>query len=194
MGFRVPILRRLFHLTGGSMIPLAGLLVPQRELLMVVGAAFLALVVLEGVRLTVGNVNTIFIRALAPVLKAEEARKPTGATYLVASTLIAFFIFDAHVAVLSLLFVAVGDPVAGVVGEWIGRYRIGRKTLEGSLALLGASLAAGFAVVGVTGLSSFWIVPVGALVAAVVELSPVPLDDNLTVPLASGLAMTLLLG
>ena len=33
-----------------------------------------------------------------------------------------------------------------------------------------------------------------AAVAALVELSPFPLDDNLTIPIASGAAMTLLLG
>ncbi len=32
----------------------------------------------------------------------------------------------------------------------------------------------------------------GALVAAVVELLPLPVDDNLSGPLAAGLAMTLL--
>jgi glycerol-3-phosphate acyltransferase PlsY len=98
------------------------------------------------------------------------------------------YAFDKPVAVAALAFLVVGDTTAAIVGKSIGRIPIFGKTLEGSLACFLVCLAVG------------WIIPelslkqavAGAAMATLVELLPVPLDDNLRIPLAAGFTMTLI--
>jgi dolichol kinase len=44
-------------------------------------------------------------------------------------------------------------------------------------------------VIGSATLASPWLALIGALVATVAEALPVPMDDNMRVPIVSGLAM-----
>jgi dolichol kinase len=96
-----------------------------------------------------------------------------------------FLLFGRDIAVASLFFLAVGDPVASAVGQRWGRVRIRYKTLEGSLAFFLFSCAGG-AILGSTVLSlGLSAIIAGALLAALAELLSFHLDDNLTIPLAS---------
>ena len=60
-----------------------------------------------------------------------------GSTYMMASSLIVFLFFEKEVAILALLYIAVGDPLAGTLGKRFGRIKIGSKSLEGTLAFEG---------------------------------------------------------
>src|SRR4030042_264996 len=75
--------------------------------------------------------------------------------------------------------------MAALVGRGIGRIRIFRKTLEGSLAFLVSSLL----IVWVyPDLNRFW-GSLAALCATLIELLPIQVDDNLTIPLVAGALM-----
>ena len=112
-----PLGRRLFHLIAGSGIPLAGIFAPQPELAASVAVLALISLGLDLVRFRMAGLNRLFLRWLAPLLKHDEDRKITGASYMLAAALIAFLIFDRQVAVLALLFLALGDPAAALVGS-----------------------------------------------------------------------------
>ena len=140
-------------------------------------------------RFQVGWLNRQFLRWLAPLLKGDEGQHITGATYMVIAGLAAFLLFDAPVAVASLLFLSLGDPAAALVGRMTPGPRVFGKSPGGTGAFLVVSLA----VVGVLAASGtvdyHWGLVVGAAVAALVELVPLPPDDNFTIPLVSGAAM-----
>ncbi|MBF8267392.1 MAG: hypothetical protein HW388_900 [Dehalococcoidia bacterium] len=189
----IPVQRRVFHLIAASLFSIPGFFFQQREMVIAASIALLVFSAMEVMRLYFHSVNGTFVRLTAPLLKGEEVEGITGATYVVVSSLILFVLFDTRVAALSLLFLAVGDPAAGLVGERMGRRRIGQKSLEGSLAFLLISVVAASVVVALGGFAPLWIALVGAVVAMLVELIPLPLDDNLTVPLACGGAMSLLM-
>jgi dolichol kinase len=89
----------------------------------------------------------------------------------------------------AILYLAWGDPAAEVSGRRWGRPGQ-RKTLAGSLACLGACLAAGAVGIFAGGLSP-WAALAGAVVATLVERWSPPPDDNLWIPIASGLAILL---
>jgi dolichol kinase len=74
------------------------------------------------------------------------------------------------------------DGAAAIVGKSFGRRRlIGKKTLEGTLALICVAFVVSVWFVG-------WAVAlIGAVIAGLVELMPV--DDNLSIPIFLGLAM-----
>ena len=130
------------------------------------------------------------MRWLRPVLKETEDRRITGATYIAISALVAFLVFDKPVAIVALFFLSLGDPVAALVGSRMGGARVFGKSPAGTLAFLAVGVATA-SLLSVAGVVSFhWALAAGAGVAAAVELAPSILDDNLTIPLISGAAMT----
>ncbi len=108
------------------------------------------------------------------------------------ASLIAFLVFPRDVAVLALSFLAVGDAVATIVGKQIGKRRLFGKTLEGDLACIVSCAVVGF-VFHYVGLGvPLLTILVGIVAATIAEVMPIPINDNLTVPLFAGVAMTLM--
>ena len=187
------IYRHAFHLLAGSSIPVAGLYAPASWMVWgLVGASVVALVA-EAVRAVLPAFNDALMRAI-PLFRPAERSRVTGATFLILAAMVSFVWFDREVAVLSLLFVSVGDPAAAIVGSRSKRGRLFGKSLAGSLAFAVAAGAAAALTALHPDVPMAWWVGVGVLVSAIVELLPMPLDDNFTVPLAvAGVMATLAL-
>ncbi len=149
---------------------------------------------LDLLRFRMAGLNQLFLRWLAPLLKQTEDRKITGASYMLAAALIAFLAFDRQVAVLALFFLALGDPAAALVGSRMPGPRLYGKSPGGTAAFAGVSMLVVLALSLTGGVDYHWSLLVGGVVAALVELAPLPVDDNLTIPLASGAVMQLLIG
>ena len=154
------------------------------------GAALLV----EAVRLRLPGINSLLVSRFALLLKDTESRKVTGATYFILSALAVFLLFDKPIAVAALLFLSLGDPAAALVGRRAPGIRFFGKSPIGTLAMALAAL-------GITGVLSaagvvdrHWGLYVGAVSAGMTELLPLPVDDNVTIPLVSGGVMTLLVG
>ena len=154
------------------------------------GGVLLSLAVDVG-RQRAGFFNRAYLGIFRSVLKPTEATDITGATYLLIAIFFAFYFFGMEVALPVLMFVAVGDPAAALIGSRCPGPRIWGKSPLGSLAFIAASLAV-WAILVAAGFGAWsWPVVITAAVAAAVEFMPLPLDDNLTVPLAAGGFMTL---
>ena len=181
-----PWQRRLFHAAVGSGIPIAAWFLPDPLPILLTGILGLASLALDLTRFRVPWLNRLFLMWLRPLLKQEEAGRVTGATYLLIAACLCFLFFDKSIAVAVLLFLSLGDPAAALVGSSVTGPRIFGKSPLGTLAFILASLAVIAALVasGVTQFNA--VLVVAAVVAGLVELAPLPLDDNLTVPLASG--------
>lgn len=134
--------RRLFHLLAGSSLPLAILFLPaDAARWLLIGGSVLA-VSAEVLRGLIPNVNDWMVRRL-PFFKASERREVTGATYLWLSATLLAFAFEKDVAVLALLFLAVGDPAAALIGVRDHRARVFGKSLAGTFAFACVALGAG---------------------------------------------------
>ena len=183
--------RRVFHLLAGSCLPLGILLLPLDTVEWLLIAGSLTAVAAEVLRGLVDSVNDWMVRRL-PFFKEAESRQITGATYMLLSATFLVFVFEKEVAVLALLFLSVGDPFAALIGVRDHRARRFGKSLAGSTAFAVVALGAGLlATLHPDVPLAWWIVP-GAVVAALTELAPLPLDDNLTVPIVAAAAMALL--
>ena len=183
-----PIWRRLFHLIAGSSVPVAGIFAPEER--MVIALAVLAAggLLLDLLRFRISWLNQVFLRWLAPLLKPEEGHRITGATYMLIAAVMVFYFFGTTIAVAAMMFLALGDPAAAVVGRRTPGPRIWGKSPGGTAAFVAVALVV--AVLGGTGAVDYhWGLLVGAVVAGLVELAPLQLDDNLTVPLVAGAAM-----
>lgn len=191
--------RRAFHLCAALVIPVVAIGLGYKAAVYTAAIAAAVLASVEALRLAVPAVNVRAVAWLGPLLKPREKRTPTAATYLALASLAVLLLFGIPVATLALAYTALGDPAAGIVGTRYGRLRVrafgrrlGGKSVEGTLAFLGVSTAAatGLWAAGVYG--TLWPALVGAAAAALVEFLPVPLEDNVTVPLASAAVMWLL--
>ena len=184
-----PVWRRLFHLIAGSIIPVAGIFLPWLVIIILATGLMLISLGLDLTRISLPFFNRIFLSVLSPFLKKIEDRRITGATYMLIATVVAFLVFEQTVAVVALLFLSVGDPMAALVGSRTPGPRIFRKSPGGTLAFVGGSLLVVLVLVGSGFTHYHWGFIAGAVIAAGVELAPVPLDDNLTIPLLTGTAL-----
>jgi dolichol kinase len=133
-------------------------------------------------------------------MRPHERADLLGSTCLLISSTMTVLIFPKAVAIAALCLLIGGDTAAALVGKRFGRVRVfGSKTLEGTLAFIAVGIALNQAVsLAMARLepdATGWLTPaavaIGALVGAVVEAVPLPIDDNFAIPILSGVAMVL---
>ncbi len=191
---------------GRKSIHLAGLILPVVYLFMDKSMILVFVGVLAGVAITVElgkwrspHFSALFFRAFGALLRRHEHKGAiTGATHYLISALLCILCFDKHLAIVCIFFMVLGDTAAALVGKMWGRTKlIGKKSLEGSAACFIVCTVSALFLLSLFGSDtqadsevSIIVVAVGgAFVATTVELLPLRLDDNLTVPLISGAAM-----
>ncbi len=177
--------RRVFHMCGGLIIPVVGLLARYDIFLVTLIIVTVVAIVIDLVRLKSGALNQFFIRFARPLLRPKEVIRVNGSTYLLIASTIAFLLFKKPIAATALVFLGIGDPVAGIIGTKWGRIKIMQKSLEGSSAFFLAAFIAGALLASITHIPLPFIA-LGALCATIVELLSLSINDNLTIPLISG--------
>ncbi len=180
--------RKLLHLLA-VFIPVGYYLWPSeaQAKALLVGSMIVAIAV-DTFRLGEPRYRNLLHSLSGELIRPGEKTNLLGSTCLLISSAITVFLFSKEVAVAALCFLIVGDTVAALVGRRFGRIHLfGRKTVAGSLALFVSTVGVGSLIPGLSGGT----VLAGAVVAAVVEALPLPLDDNFSIPILSGVAMTL---
>ncbi|MCX6817996.1 MAG: SEC59/DGK1/VTE5 family protein [Candidatus Aenigmarchaeota archaeon] len=117
----------------------------------------------------------------------KDANPFMGAMFFYIGCTIAFIVFPFNIASAAGAMLAVGDSLSTIVGTRLGRHKIGKtnKSFEGSAACFVGSLLAGVIFVAPH------IAVLGAIAAAAAELLP-KINDNLSIPVVSGLVMLIL--
>jgi dolichol kinase len=142
--------------------------------------AFLGVLGLDLLRLRAAPVARWFAPRVGPYLRPAERRGPVLAVHFLTGTgVLLAAVAPRPIAATALAYLVLGDAAAALVGRRLGRSRWGAKSLEGSLACFLVCVGIGaltlpqhpVAIVG------------GALAATLAEALPVPVDDNLSVPL-----------
>ena len=190
MSFYDELKRKTIHL-GALAIPLGVWVVPDRIALTILGV--LAGICLTGdlLRMMHPWLRRAYFAVFGRIIRDHErTEKLTGATYVLWSAFLCVWLFDKHVAIVSLIYMILGDTMAALVGRRWGQRRIRRgKTVEGTLACLGICCMVGV----VLPLVPWWKALIGAFVATVVEILPTGVDDNLGMPFVSAVVMDKLL-
>ena len=134
----------------------------------------------------------VFTRFRSFIRKNEE-HKLTGTAPYVLGIGLSLYAYALPVATAAICFLAFGDVAATAIGERFGKTKIGDKSLEGTFAFIVAAALSGFllSLLGVHLLT--WVMVLGVLVAAGVELLTLPINDNLLIPLVAGGMMELAL-
>jgi ceramide glucosyltransferase len=144
-------------------------------------------VVLDLIRLNWNRGNVIAYRHFSWLLREQERKGFNTSIYFALSCFICALFFEKRVAVLCITVLCVGDPIAAIIGSKYGTVRILNKSLQGSLAcFVSCFLVAQFLFEPTI---AFW----AAITATFFELISSRLNDNLSVPIFTGLMVTMLL-
>lgn len=182
--------RRIFHLVAASGTTLLSLVIPEHPYMFLIGSGALLALAMEASRLRSPRLNGLYMSVFGPILKQSESAEITGATWFLIAAFFTFFFYGAEIALPVLLFVAIGDPAAALVGSRFPGPRFWEKSPSGIVAFIAAGLGV-WAIICAAGYGQWsWAIVVAAAIAAAVEFAPTPIDDNLTVPLIGGAVMT----
>lgn len=171
---------------GGVAAALTFLPVTRGQALATLSGLLVVLATVDGLRLRSAKGNALFFSFFRLLASPREAREPASSTWYTLSMLLAVAAFERHVAVSGILVLALADPAASFLGRRYGRRPFLGATLEGTLVF---ALTA-FVILALR--HPAHVAAVAALLSALTERLSRPLDDNLTVPLVCGAAVTVL--
>ena len=187
---KVEITRKIVHLAT-LVVPVGYTLTSEETVLTFLVPFFLCFLTVDLLRHFHSGLASLFRKYFfGRVLREEEGETFMGSTYFLFSTILTILLFPKPIAISSLLILILADTAAALVGRGIGRISIFGKTLEGSLAFFLSSLLI------------VWIYPnlnrcsgsLAVLGATVIEILPIKVNDNLTIPLVAGAIMFFLGG
>lgn len=206
--------RKLLHVLSGTLIPATILYVPMidgcspRTPSVILGVLAGGSILLEYLRFNNAAVQRLFTRLGTGMLRSSENHSLTGSTYIFISAFICSVVFvnHPHISCIALSLFIFGDAVAAIVGISMGRIKIGKKSLEGSAACFLLGLLLFFLVYPQVpmlldrwnGMAPLPLILIASFTNTLFELFPIslgkkiPINDNLSVPLLTGMVMLFL--
>lgn len=185
--------RKLYHLFGGLGLLSLYYLLGRKNALTGYGILLVLVLLFEAARLRFPAVNRLIFDRFGGLIRESERNRLTGTAAYVLGIALALLFYRTEIATAAVCFLAFGDVAATAVGERFGRTKLaGDKSLQGTLAFFFAAVIAGslLPLAGVPLMHG--LVLAGALVAATVEVLPLPVNDNLLIPTVSGAVMELI--
>jgi dolichol kinase len=191
--------RNLFHVSSALTALLVIAMAPSQAYIIAAAAAIcLPAWTLEWARRRSPKLNERLMAFFGKVAHVHERHRVNSSTWYGTALLILALTTQPAVSAIAVMVLGVGDPVAAIVGRRFGRTRLrAGRSLQGSLGFFAAAAAVSF-VVALLLLPASIPVQVGvavvaALTGAVVEIFSTHIDDNLTIPLAVALTVSVTL-
>jgi len=194
--------RKTFHVMG-LLVPLCHLLLLDSEFSQDFCAGLCWCITICGWTFEILRLSFASVRQrvkssfMGNILREKEQNQLTGSVFFALGCTLSISFFPPGVAMASILFLVLGDMAAALIGVSFGgdmsRMRIGRqgkKSIEGSAAMFFVCFGVGCLVFNEVHLSEYAVF-VAALIATLTELyEPFGLNDNLTIPVVTSLALT----
>jgi dolichol kinase len=184
--------RRLFHMAGGVVVILGyGLFFTHTQAVYLLGATACIAYVFDKIRIAYPDVALRVQGITNLFLRAEEKLAESSMIPYVIALLLTIISFPKPIALAAIATLAVGDPLAALVGIRFGKHPLAtNRTIEGSLAFFTVALASSFLSLfragGVAWPAALGISAGLAVAVTAFETLPIKLDDNLTIPLFTG--------
>jgi diacylglycerol kinase (CTP) len=141
--------------------------------------------------------NKLVLKFMGPLMRRSEREGVSGLPFYALGISLSLFMYRKDIAILSIMFLVFSDPMSSFFGVLYGKDKImPNKSLQGAVAgfftcyLITLFYAMNTSTIG-THILIFSIV--AGLIGSLSELvSAFNIDDNLTIPVLSGLGLTLL--
>ncbi|MCR9204628.1 MAG: SEC59/DGK1/VTE5 family protein [Halobacteriovoraceae bacterium] len=192
------VMRKLWHMATG----LLGLLaystssIQKIEMAQVLLGVAVTAFIVEFTRFRSEQVNEVVMKLMGPFMRESERNGFSGFPFYALGTSLSLFLFNEKIAILSILFLIFSDPISSFFGILLGRDKIlPNKSLQGSLAGFITCYLVTLLYLryyGMESLASLGFAMCAGIVGAISELFSVFVDDNLTIPVLSGLGLTLI--
>lgn len=188
--------RKFWHCgMGVTMALVYGLGLSKPAAVTILLIVFIFATAVEYIRLKVPKLNKIAIKAMGPIMRSHEVTKISGTPFYIGSVLLSVIIFPKLIAILSILYLAFGDPISSIFGILWGdlgpRFSNG-KSLIGTAAGMGVCCVITFVTMLLNDIPAgpaSLIALAGGLAGGGAEMIPLEIDDNFSIPIVSGLAL-----
>lgn len=189
--------RKLWHISTG----LIGLVIYKKAgitpeltasiLLTLAITAFL----FELLRLKNEKINQLALILMKPVMRESERNSVSGLPFYALGVSLALFFFPERIAVLAILFLIFADPIASFIGILFGRDKIlPNKSLQGTIAAFSVCYITTivYGLIYVAPSMNLLVFAIAAgIIGCVSEMCSQFVDDNLCIPVLSGLGLYL---
>lgn len=183
------VIRETIH-ASGFLVILAAMYFGTYTVALLLFLTVLAYAATELARIERKNVPLVSSITLNAATPSERYQFTTTPMFLALGIMLSLVLFPTPLNYASIAVVSLGDSAASIFGKIFGKTPIPfnkGKSLEGSLA------GFAFAFLG----AAFFLQPmqavIGAIVGTLVETLPLPINDNISTPLATGAFLTLIL-
>ena len=152
---------------------------------------------LDLVRSKIPQLNILVIKIMGPLMRRSEREGVSGLPFYALGVSLSLFFYQRDIAIVSIMFLVFSDPLSSFFGVLYGKDKImPNKSLQGAVAgFFTCYLITLFYVMNTATLGTHILVfaIISGVIGAASELvSAFNIDDNLTIPVLSGLGMTLL--
>lgn len=191
------VTRRAYHLVMGLVcFSLYAWVLDRQQSLWVLFLVGGPILLFDFLRLRSARLKAFALKHFGQIMRRNEIKGLSGNSYFILGLFTVAFFFPKPIALLSVLYLAVGDPVAAFVGTRFGRVKIvGEKTLEGALANFVVSFlfsgAFGLFYLRMPATEAFILAAVGGTVSTVSELVYIYVDDNFSVPVLAAVLLSI---
>lgn len=150
----------------------------------------------ELLRLKNEKVNQLLMIVMKPIMRESERNSVSGLPYYALGVSLSLFFFPEKIAIISILFLIFADPIASFCGILFGRDKIlPNKSLQGTIAAFSVcyiiTLLCGVLYHGPSFSLVIFSIFAG-VVGCISEMCSQFIDDNLCIPVLSGLGLTLI--
>jgi len=194
--YSTELLRKAIHLCSLS-IPVIYYFIPKSTaltILLPLTAAFLLTDVARFLHRPTGKLfHSLFGWLLRARERKQDAKRLTGATYVLLSATICVWLFPKLITVTAFTILIISDTSAALIGRKFGKQEFLKKTREGAIAFLVSALIVVAFTPKVAYLPLEYVIGgIAALIGTVAESFSTIIDDNLSIPLSIGLSLWLM--
>ena len=181
------VYRKFIHISSSFIAILLWILGKDIFLPFIISAAIIFLII-DYLRVYIRTLEIFYFTLFGNVTRHYERHRFSGASWILIGAAATIFLFDEKVAIISLLVMSLSDSAAAIIGIKYGRTYLFNKSLEGSSAFFISSSIIIFSLSP----ALFIVNIIAVLISAIIELLSTPtLNDNLFIPVATGIVLTI---
>ena len=186
LNYNQEVYRKFIHIASSSIAILLWVMGKDIFLPFIIAATVIFLLI-DYLRIYIHALEKFYFTFFGIVTRHYEYHRFSGASWVFIGAATTIFLFNEKVAIIALLVMSLSDSAAAIIGIKYGSTNLFNKSLEGSSVFFITSTIIIFSLSP----ALFIVNIIAVLVSVIFELLSTPvLNDNLLIPVATGLVLT----